>query len=218
VLLACSGGSSPERTASGNTPAADVSDSTHNGTKTILALGTSLTAGLGLDPDSAWPAIIQRKVDSAFPGFTVRNAGLSGETSAGARRRIEWLLRDPADVVMIETGANDMLRGLDPDSTRANVRAIVREVKARLPRAAIVLIGMQAPPNMGADYAARFAQLYAGVAAEEKVYLVPFLLQGVAGETSLNQSDGIHPNAAGARIAAENVWRIVAGILADRAR
>ena len=179
----------------------------------MLLVGTSLTAGLGLDADSAYPAILQRKLDSAGVAYRVVNAGFSGETSAGALRRIEWLLRDSASVVMIETGANDGLRGQDVDSTRATLRAIVRRVKAVLPDATVLLAQMESPPNLGERYTTSFRSMFPEVAREEGVALVPFILEGVAGLPALNQGDGIHPNEAGSRIVAENVFRALRPLL-----
>jgi acyl-CoA thioesterase-1 len=176
----------------------------------VLVIGTSLTAGLGLDPDEAYPALLQRKVDSAGLAVRIENQGLSGETSAGALRRIDWLLQKPAAVVMIETGANDGLRGLDVDSTRENLRAIVRAVHGASPDARILLAQMEAPPNLGADYTTRFRAMFPTVAREEGVVLIPFLLDGVAGTPAMNQGDGIHPNREGARRVADNVWRTLA--------
>jgi acyl-CoA thioesterase-1 len=176
-------------------------------------VGTSLTAGLGLDPEEAYPALLQRKADSAGYHVTIVNAGLSGETSAGALRRMDWLLRGPADVVVIETGANDGLRGLDVDSTRANLRAIVDKVKAARPGARIVLAQMEAPPNLGAKYTAAFSAMYQNVARDEGVSVMPFLLRGVAGVTGLNQPDGIHPNERGEQIVANNVWETLGPLL-----
>jgi acyl-CoA thioesterase-1 len=181
----------------------------------VLIIGTSLTAGMGLDPDEAYPAVLQRKADSA--GFRVRivNAGLSGETSAGALRRVDWLLRQqPADLVLLETGANDGLRALDVDSTRENLRAILRKVRGALPNARLFLAQMEAPPNLGADYTSRFRVMFADVARAEGATLVPFLLEGVAAVPRLNQGDGIHPNREGARRVADNVWRTLAPALA----
>jgi acyl-CoA thioesterase I len=179
----------------------------------VLFVGTSLTAGLGLDPEESYPALLQRKADSA--GYAVRmvNAGLSGETSAGALRRIDWLLRDPASVVVIETGANDALRGLNVDSTRANIRAIIGKVKSALPGASILLVQMEAPPNMGERYTTRFRAMFPELARSESVTLMPFLLDKVAGIAELNQGDGIHPNVAGERIVAENVWKSLVPML-----
>jgi acyl-CoA thioesterase-1 len=179
----------------------------------VLVVGTSLTAGLGLDPADAYPAVLQRMADSA--GYKVRivNAGLSGETSAGALRRIDWLLREPADVVVVETGANDGLRGLDPDSTRANLTAIVRKVKSVRPSARVFLVQMEAPPNLGTSYTTRFHDMFAAVADAEGAELLPFLLEGVAGVRRLNQGDGIHPSVEGARMVARNLWPKLAPVL-----
>jgi acyl-CoA thioesterase-1 len=179
----------------------------------LLIVGTSLTAGLGLDPESAYPAVLQRKLDSARVAFRVVNAGFSGETSAGALRRIEWLLKDPASVVMIETGANDGLRGQDIDSTRATLRAIVRRVKTALPDATVLLAQMESPPNLGDRYTTAFRAMFPTVAREEGIGLVPFLLDRVAGVPEMNQQDGIHPNEAGAKIVAENVFRAIKPVL-----
>jgi acyl-CoA thioesterase I len=181
----------------------------------VLFVGTSLTAGLGIDPDSSYPALIQQMADSGGLAVQVVNAGLSGETSAGALRRVDWLLRDRADVVVIETGANDGLRGLEPDTTAANIVGIVAKVRAANPRVRILLAQMEAPPNLGQSYTRRFHDLFFNVAADHAVTLIPFLLDGVAGVPSLNQPDGIHPTEAGARIAARNVWRTLAPVLRE---
>ena len=180
----------------------------------VLIIGTSLTAGMGLDLDDAYPSVLQRKADSA--GFRMRivNAGLSGETSAGALRRVDWLMQQRADLVLLETGANDGLRALDIDSTRANLRAILRKIRAAKPSAQLYLAQMEAPPNLGADYTTRFRAMFPTVAREERVSVVPFLLEGVAAVPRLNQGDGIHPNREGARIVAENVWRTLSPALA----
>ena len=183
---------------------------------TIVFLGTSITAGLGLDPDEAYPALIQRKIDSAGFSYRAVNAGVSGESSAGALRRLDWLLKEPPTVLVIETGANDGLRGQDPDSIRANIQAILDRAKAVAPTTQIVLAGMEALPNMGTVYTKRFRAIYADLARANQVTYLPFLLAGVAGVDSLNQADGIHPTAAGQRVVAENVWRVVAPMMAPR--
>ncbi|MEX2180847.1 MAG: arylesterase [Gemmatimonadaceae bacterium] len=179
----------------------------------VLFVGTSLTAGLGLDPDSAYPAILQRTADENGLQVTMVNAGLSGETSAGALRRIDWLLRDRADVVVLETGANDGLRGLNPDSTRANLVAIIRKVRAADPQTRILLAQMEAPRNLGARYTRDFRDTFLAVAQDEAVTLIPFFLVGVAAVAAMNQSDGIHPNEAGARRAARNMWKALFPVL-----
>ncbi|HEX7336697.1 MAG TPA: arylesterase [Gemmatimonadales bacterium] len=174
-----------------------------------MFLGTSLTAGLGLEPEQAYPALIQQKIDSAGLGYRVVNAGVSGETSAGARRRIDWLLREPVSVLVVETGANDGLRGLPPDSLRANIQAVIDRARAMRPAPKIVLVGMRVPPNYGPTYSRRFETLYAELARANDAELVPFLLEGVGGVPSLNQADGIHPTAEGQRLMAETVWRVL---------
>ena len=183
----------------------------------ILFIGTSLTAGLGVDPDSAFPAVIQRRVDSLHLGLRAVNAGVSGETSAGALRRMPWLLQTPPAAIVLETGANDGLRGLDADSTRANIDAIIGMIRARDSVVPIILVGMEAPPNMGAPFTRRFRAMFPEVAQRHRVELVPFLLAGVGGVDSLNQADGIHPTPAGHRILANNVWRILGPVLQRRA-
>jgi acyl-CoA thioesterase-1 len=181
----------------------------------VLMIGTSLTAGLGLDPNDAYPALLQEMADSAGLRARIVNAGLSGETSAGALRRLEWLLTDTPAAVFIETGANDGLRGLNVDSTRENLRAIVRRVKEAAPNARILLAQMESPPNLGERYTSAFRQMFETVAREEGVALVPFLLDGVAGVPEFNQGDGIHPNERGARLVAENVWPTLEPVLRD---
>ena len=180
----------------------------------IVFLGTSLTAGLGLDPDEAYPALIERRLERAKLPWLAVNAGVSGETSAGALRRLDAVLHGPVAILVVETGANDGLRGLELDSTRANLETIVRRARSEKPGIAIVLAGMEVPPNLGPRYAARFRQLYRDLAARDGLSLIPFLLQGVGGVDSLNQADGIHPNAAGARIVADNVWQVLEPLVA----
>lgn len=174
---------------------------------TILFVGTSLTAGLGLDPDSAYPQLIQRKIDSAGLPYQVVNAGVSGETSSSLVRRIDWLLRQPIDVIVIETGANDGLRGIPIETMRSNVQEIIDRVKAARPGARIVLAQMEAPPNLGISYTRRFRAVFPELARKNGTVLLPFLLENVAGRRELNQNDGIHPNLEGERIVAENVWK-----------
>ena len=184
----------------------------------VLFLGTSLTAGLGVDPDSSYPSVLQRLADSAGLGVDVINGGLSGETSAGALRRAEWLLSQRVAVLVIETGANDGLRGLDPDSTAANIEALIATVRAAAPGAAIALMQMEAPPNLGAVYTRRFQAIFPRVAKATGVRLLPFLLDGVGGRPDLNQDDGIHPNPEGARRVANNVFRALRPVLDSLAR
>lgn len=184
---------------------------------TVLFVGTSLTAGLGLSPEEAFPALIEEKIDSVGLSFRVVNAGVSGETSAGALRRMDWLLRQHFDVLVLETGANDMLRGSDLDSTRANIQAIIDRVREERPGARIVLVGMLAPPNLGREYANRFRDMYPELAVQNDLPLVPFLLQDVGGVPEMNQGDGIHPNAEGERLLARNVWEVLEPVLREEA-
>lgn len=183
----------------------------------VVFIGTSLTAGLGLDPDSAYPALVERKASAAGTPITVVNAGVSGETSAGALRRVDWVLREPADVIVVETGANDGLRGQSPDSLAANLTRIVERARAAQPRARVALVQMEAPRNIGAAYVRSFHAVYAEVARRTGAPLLPFLLDGVAGDARLNQADGVHPNEEGERRVAENVWRALAPLLAPSA-
>ncbi|HEY5086251.1 MAG TPA: arylesterase [Gemmatimonadaceae bacterium] len=173
---------------------------------TVLFIGTSLTAGLGLEPEQAYPALVQAKADSAGTPIRAINAGVSGETSAGALDRIDWVMREPADIVVLETGANDALRALPVAEARANIGQILDRVKAAKPRARIFLVQMEAPPNLGQQYTTAFHNMYGQLAREKSVTLIPFLLRGVAGIANLNQADGLHPNVRGERIVATNVW------------
>jgi acyl-CoA thioesterase I len=185
------------------------------GTPTIVFLGTSITAGLGLDPEQAYPAVIQQKLDSAGFHYQVINAGQSGESSAGALNRIDWILRQAPAVLFIETGANDGLRGQSPEGVRSNIQAIIDRTRSRSPNTTIILAGMQALPNMGSRYVREFVALYPELAERNGLRLVPFILEGVGGVDSLNQADGIHPTPAGQEIVAENVWRVLLPVLAD---
>jgi len=178
----------------------------------IIFLGTSLTAGYGLaDPATqAYPALLQAKLDSAGRAFRVVNAGVSGESSAGALSRIDFLLRrDTVAVLIVETGANDGLRGQDPDSVRARIQGIFDRARQTVPPPRLVIVGMEALPNLGQDYVRRFHEIFPEVARANHAALVPFLLAGVAGVDSLNQEDGIHPTAAGHRLLAQNVWPVL---------
>ncbi|MEO7359154.1 MAG: arylesterase [Gemmatimonadaceae bacterium] len=173
----------------------------------VVILGTSLTAGLGLDPSEAYPALLQQLADSAKFNVNIVAAGLSGETSAGALRRASWVLDQPADAVVLEVGANDGLRGVNPDSTQANIEAVVDLIHKKYASARVVLVQMEAPPNFGRDYTTRFHNAYSGVSRSRTIELLPFLLDSVAGIASLNQGDGIHPNKTGSHIVARNMLR-----------
>jgi acyl-CoA thioesterase-1 len=203
LLVACDRGSD------GAAPARASATAPRGQRPTILFLGTSLTAGLGLDPGEAYPAVIQQKIDSAGLSYRVANAGVSGETSAGAVRRIDWLLRQKPVVLVIETGANDGLRGLSTDSLKANIQTIIDSARALSPPPRIVLVGMRALPNYGFAYARRFSRVYSELAERNDVPLVPFLLEDVAGRDGMNQADGIHPTVAGQQRMAETVWKVL---------
>ena len=181
--------------------------------KTILFFGTSLTAGYGLDPTEAFPALIQNRIDSLNLPYTVINGGLSGETSAGGKGRIDWLLKQPIDIFVLELGANDGLRGLPVKQTTKNLQDIIDAVKAKYPNVKMVLAGMQMPPSMGARYANDFKNIFPDLARKNNMALIPFLLDKVGGIPKLNQEDGIHPTAEGDKILAENVWVVLKPLL-----
>ncbi len=206
ALGACRGRNPPN--SEEKRPQADRSDR-----PVILCVGTSLTAGQGLDPERAYPALLQAKVDAAGLSYRVVNAGVSGETSAGVIRRMDWLLRQKVVVLVLETGANDGLRGQDPESTRANIQAVFDRVLQVSPPPRLVLAGMEALPNYGPEYARKFRALYPELAKANGAALVPFILEGVAGVPGLNQADGIHPTATGQKQVAENVWRVLQPLL-----
>lgn len=208
ALISCKQDVKPVRD---SVPQVSTTDTTAR--RKIIFAGTSLTAGLGLDPDSAYTSLIQAKLDSAGLDIEAVNAGVSGETTAGLLQRLDWLLRGHFDVFVIESGANDGLRGVAAEAIEANLRQIIRRVRAERPEAKIGLIQMEALPNYGRAYGTAFHDLYVRVAKEENVTLLPFLLDRVAGRAELNQGDGIHPNVAGERIVADNVWRGILPLL-----
>lgn len=196
--------------------AADSAPAAERARGTVLFAGTSLTAGLGLDPEDAYPSLVERKIDSAGLPYVVTNAGISGETSAALLARLDWLLQGAFDVIVIETGANDGLRGIPVAEARRNVDAILTRVRAARPEATVILVQMEAPPNLGEAYTRAFREMYAELARAHGAVLMPFLLEGVAGVPQLNQADGIHPNEAGARHVAETVWETLGPVLAAR--
>ena len=185
-----------------------------NSTKTILFYGDSLTAGYGLSStDEAFPALIEKKLKQQGKPSKVINAGLSGETSAGGLSRLEWVLRQPIDVFVLELGANDGLRGLPLEQTQKNLQSIIDKVKAKYPKAKIVIAGMMVPPNLGPDYTSKFKKIFPELAKKNNATLIPFLLQDVGGDDKLNQTDGIHPNAEGHKVVANNVYKILLPLL-----
>lgn len=196
--------------------AAGTESSSDANRRIVMFLGTSLTDGYGLEREDAYPAVIQQKIDSAGLPWEVVNAGLSGEKSAGALQRVRsWLIRQPFDVLVIETGSNDMLQGGDIDAIRGNIQGIIDTVRAARPGARLVLVGMLAAPNLGRNYVDRFNGLFPDLARENQLTFIPFLLDGVAAQPQLNLADGIHPNEQGHRIVAGTVWRTLEPVLRE---
>lgn len=184
-------------------------------TKRVVVFGDSITAGYGLDPDQAFPARIQEKVDAEGWNAEIINSGVSGETSAGGLRRIDWVLQRGIDIFVLELGGNDGLRGIDPELTKANLQQIIDKVIDRYPDAEIVLTGMEAPPNMGEDYTRRFRDIFHELAGENDVVFMPFILEDVGGISELNQSDGIHPTEEGHEIIADNLWEYLKPLIEE---
>jgi acyl-CoA thioesterase-1 len=210
IFIGCGDGKNQKDPGQGeSTPSAESTTSEARKGQTILFFGDSLTAGLGLDPNLAFPALIGQRLDSLGYSYEVINAGLSGETTASGRNRLGWVLRQPVDIFVLELGANDGLRGIPLEETGKNLEAMILTVRAKYPDARIVLAGMQLPPNMGPEYTATFRKIFPELAQKHQVLLIPFLLDGVGGVPELNQDDGIHPTAEGHRIVAENVWEIL---------
>jgi acyl-CoA thioesterase-1 len=203
ILVLLAGGLSP----------APASGGTEEGTRTMVVMGDSLAVGYGLDPSEAFPALLQAKMDKAGLDVTVVNAGLSGDTTAGGLRRIDWMLRRKMDVLLIELGGNDGLRGIPVEETRSNLQGIVDRARAKYPEMKIVIAGMRMPPNMGEEYTSRFREIFPALARRNGAVLIPFLLEGVGADPELNQSDLIHPNAEGQRRVAENVWKVLKPLL-----
>jgi len=181
--------------------------------KTILCFGNSITAGYGLDPDLAYPGVLEQILEKNGYNYKVINAGLSGETSAGGLTRIDWILQNKIDVFILELGANDGLRGLPLVQTKSNLQSIIQKVKKKYPEAQIVIAGMMVPPNMGNDYATEFSYVFNELATENDAILIPFLLDGVGGKPELNLPDGIHPNVEGHKMVAQNVCEVLKEML-----
>ena len=177
--------------------------------KRIVILGDSITAGYGLDPKEAYPALIQKKITAAKLPYTVANAGVSGDTTAGGLRRVAWAMTKGADILVIALGGNDGLRGISPEETKKNLLGIVAKARTKNPKIKIFVAGMQMPDNMGPKFTARFKALFPEVAKESKATLIPFLLEGIGGVEKLNQPDGIHPTAEGQEKVAGNVWKLL---------
>lgn len=214
-FTACDSNSKQSETTDTGAVATPSVESKSKPNKTVLFFGDSLTAGYGLDDPAtdAYPSVLQQKINTAKLPYTVVNAGNSGETTAGGRARIDWVLKQKIDVFVLELGANDGLRGLPITETTRNLQFIIDKVKAKYPNAKLVMAGMQVPPSMGADYTNRFKAIFTQLAEKNKMTLIPFLLEDVGGIAKLNQKDGIHPNPEGAKIVADNVWKVLEGVL-----
>ncbi|RIW13979.1 arylesterase [Algoriphagus lacus] len=209
LLGAC--GSSTEQKQS-ETATAD-STQVKSAQKTILFFGNSLTAGYGIDPEDAFAGLVQARLDSLGKDYRVINGGLSGETTAGGLSRLDWFLEEEPFIFVLELGGNDGLRGILPSESKSNLLAIIDKVRAKYPNTTIILAGMQIPPNMGQEYTEEFKAIYPAVAAEKNVTLIPFLLEGVAGNPDLNLPDGIHPTEEGHKIVFETVWKTLEGLI-----
>lgn len=213
VIISCNNNKNSNATAKEEKADTSISVVSSAKLKTIVFFGNSLTAGYGIDPSEAYPALIQNTIDSLKLSYKVINAGVSGETSSGGNGRIDWILRQPVDVFVLELGGNDGLRGIPLAETRKNLQAIIDKVKLKYPDAKIILEGMQIPPNMGQQYATEFKNIYPGLASKNNAALIPFLLKNVGGDVKLNQQDGIHPTPEGHKIVAQNVWDVLKDIL-----
>lgn len=186
---------------------------TERDNNTILFFGNSLTAGYGIEMDAAFPGLIQKRIDSLQLNYEVINAGLSGETTASGNTRVDWVLKQPIDIFILELGGNDGLRGISSNETRKNLQLIIDKVRTKYPTCEIIIAGMQIPPNMGPEYTTAFRTLFPEIAEKNNLLLIPFLLENVGGIPDLNLPDGIHPNEKGHKIVAENVWEVLKGLL-----
>lgn len=207
VLLFSCGGTSKETANQSASDSTEISQSTDQ--KVILFFGNSLTAGYGIDPEDAFPGLTQAALDSLGKDYKVINGGLSGETTAGGLSRLDWFLEEEPYLFVLELGGNDGLRGIQLSETKKNLLGIIDKVKAKYPNTKIILAGMQIPPNMGQEYTDEFKTIYPAVAQEKNVTLIPFLLEGVAGNPDLNLPDGIHPTEAGHKIVFGTIWPFI---------
>jgi acyl-CoA thioesterase-1 len=218
LILGCGGDKKKnpkqEETIPEQTEPSKLTEASENSTETILCFGDSITAGYGLeDSNDAFPALLQEKIDSLDLNYVVVNSGLSGETTAGGKSRIDWVLNQDIDIFLLELGANDGLRGVPLSETRANLQAIINTVEEKSPNTKIILAGMQLPPNMGQKYTTEFRELYAEIAEANDLAFIPFILKDVGGIAELNQSDGIHPTVEGHKIVAHTVWEVLKPML-----
>lgn len=215
VIISTSCGKSAEKKTQNINEDIEAVDSLQTATKdkVILCFGDSLTAGMGLNEDDAFPAVLQDKIDSLGLSYRVVNAGLSGETTASGKNRVDWILNQKVDIFILELGANDGLRGIPPSETLNNLQAIIDAVREKNADTKIILAGMQMPPNLGLDYTTEFKNVFPELAKKNNIELIPFLLENVAGIPELNQGDGIHPTIEGQKILAENVWAVLKDML-----
>lgn len=210
VLVGCGENTKKKQTGTSTGDATVIeNEDTTTDEKVILFYGNSLTAAYGLDPKEGFPNRIQERIDSLGLDYNVINSGLSGETTSGGLNRLDWVLNQPVDIFVLELGANDGLRGIPLSESKNNLQKMIDMVKGKNPDTQIILAGMQIPPNMGADYTTQFKEMYPSLAQRNDIHLIPFLLEGVAGNPALNLADGIHPTAEGQKIVTENVWEIL---------
>ena len=188
---------------------------TSSRTGTLLVLGDSIAAGYGVEIEEAFPALLEEKLKTEGHDFQVVNGGISGDTTASGLRRIDWMLRCSFDIVLIELGGNDGLRGLSPQQTKENLQGIIDKIRAKSPSTRIILAGMQMPANMGEEYTEEFKAVFPSLARQNDTYLIPFILEGVGGVAELNQPDRIHPTAEGHKIVAGNAWKVLEKVLGD---
>jgi acyl-CoA thioesterase-1 len=184
-----------------------------SGPKTVLFLGDSITAGYGLDPAQAYPALIQEMIEANGWNYRVINAGQSGDTSAGGLSRLDWLLKNRVDVLVLQLGGNDGLRGILPGVMKKNLQAIIDRTRDKYPGVKVVIAGMKVPPNLGGPYARQFEAVFSALARKNRAALIPFVLENVGGVETLNMPDGIHPTAKGHEIVARNVWKVLEPVL-----
>lgn len=214
VLLSCGEKQTKTTDSQAESKNAVSSEAVKSSTKTILCFGDSITAGYGLDDSNdAFPAVLQSKIDSLGLDYTVINSGLSGETTAGGRNRLSWIMNQPIDIFLLELGGNDGLRGISLTETRSNLQAIIDMMQKESPDTKIILAGMELPPNMGQDYTSEFRGLFADIAKQNNLAFIPFILKDVGGITELNQNDGIHPTVEGHKIVAQTVWEVLKPML-----
>lgn len=213
VFVACQNQPAPTQPDAAGSAQSAPTESATAPRKTIVFFGNSLTAAYQLPTEQGFPALIQKKIDSLGLPYRCVNAGNSGETTAGGKNRVDWVLSQPVDIFVLELGGNDALRGLPLDESRKNLQEIINRVRAKYPDCQIVVAGMLAPPNLGPTYTQTFASMYPDLAKANQAALIPFLLEGVGGDPELNLPDGIHPNEAGHRIVAETVWKILQPLL-----